>query len=616
MYGSIIVALGTNYMVNRSTNSAVNTGLWMIGGGFLLMATSVVLATDSPRGVHTLPGRVVRAVGRALPCTRPTRRGGADAMGKPRLVASAGADPEAGRSHTVRVLLPQGGASSRGGSGRGGGRGPDTSSSDVVLERFIGAGSFASVFRARYAGAPCAVKVLSATSHGRRAAAKAEAELSLSLRHPCVLATFAVLDVDVPTAALTDAADARGKTGSPESRLSLNAASAALAEFAAVLQAAPDASQFTAGDGGGDGNGGGGGDGGGTGGGAGAGSWPSASVTTASSTTVPQTWIVQQLADQGTLEHAIRTGMFERGPSAQPALPASSQAGTAARGGSRGSGSDGAVASADQPPPTAAGLRPSPTGNATTPSPDHPAAWDARTSRRVQQRPKRRPRLLRPPNPVAALLATLKDVASGLAYLHAVGIVHGDLKAANVLLTSRSGCPSGRRWAAVIADFGLSRVLALPPGVSSPSPAPQTHILTHTFGTAAYTAPEIVREGRLSAKSDVYALAILCWEAWTGQEPYRHMPHAASIFYRVGIEGRRPPLDERFEAAPPGYVDLIQALWEDAAHARPTAADAARALGAMLEAELAAGGGGVAAAAGGRPPSPHQPRPPEAAVEE
>lgn len=64
----------------------------------------------------------------------------------------------------------------------------------------------------------------------------------------------------------------------------------------------------------------------------------------------------------------------------------------------------------------------------------------------------------------------LLDTASGLGYLHSIGVVHGDLKSANVLLKGASRDLRG--FSCKIADFGLSRVLDMD----------ATHISTRTYG--------------------------------------------------------------------------------------------------------------------------------------
>ena len=143
----------------------------------------------------------------------------------------------------------------------------------------------------------------------------------------------------------------------------------------------------------------------------------------------------------------------------------------------------------------------------------------------------------------------------------------------------------------------------MPATITIPAP---THVHTQTFGTVCYVAPELIREGRLSRAADLYALGIVMWELWTGRPPFRSL-HAASIFYAVGVEGRRP--EPALVDAPPGYVALMEGLWEDAPPARPAAAEAARRIWAMLEAEVGrgrdgGGGGGSSSSPPRRPASP------------
>jgi serine/threonine protein kinase len=83
----------------------------------------------------------------------------------------------------------------------------------------------------------------------------------------------------------------------------------------------------------------------------------------------------------------------------------------------------------------------------------------------------------------------LLDTASGLDYLHSLGVVHGDLKSANVLLKGSARDPRG--FSCKIADFGLSRVLDMD----------ATHISTRTYGEGTSAAGSVRAIYCLSAAS-------------------------------------------------------------------------------------------------------------------
>ncbi|MGH8791180.1 MAG: serine/threonine protein kinase [Stackebrandtia sp.] len=96
--------------------------------------------------------------------------------------------------------------------------------------------------------------------------------------------------------------------------------------------------------------------------------------------------------------------------------------------------------------------------------------------------------------------ATVAAVADALAAVHSAGIVHGDVKPGNILMPSDGG-------PARLVDFGVARRTAAPD-------AP-------THGTPDYTAPEIVDGHASSAKSDVYGIGLVLFEALCGCSPYR-----------------------------------------------------------------------------------------------
>src|SRR6185295_16300756 len=96
----------------------------------------------------------------------------------------------------------------------------------------------------------------------------------------------------------------------------------------------------------------------------------------------------------------------------------------------------------------------------------------------------------------------LAEVAHALAFAHAQGVVHRDVKPENVLLT--------RAGRAKVADFGLART------VDQSSLTTQGRIL----GTAVYMSPEQVRGHRATSASDVYAFGLMLYQAITGERPF------------------------------------------------------------------------------------------------
>ncbi|HJQ05386.1 MAG TPA: serine/threonine-protein kinase [Nocardioides sp.] len=101
------------------------------------------------------------------------------------------------------------------------------------------------------------------------------------------------------------------------------------------------------------------------------------------------------------------------------------------------------------------------------------------------------------PLPRRAALDVVAQVAEGLAEAHRVGLLHRDIKAANVLLRDR-----GEGWTAYLADFGLAR----PAGGTGDG-----------AGTPAYLAPEVAAGGASSVAADVYAMGCLLRLALTGR---------------------------------------------------------------------------------------------------
>jgi hypothetical protein len=103
----------------------------------------------------------------------------------------------------------------------------------------------------------------------------------------------------------------------------------------------------------------------------------------------------------------------------------------------------------------------------------------------------------------AAALKYLRGMAAGLDYAHSLGIVHRDVKPANVLL-EKDDSP-------VIADFGLVKLM------QSTSLKSMTGVTT---GTPAYMAPEQVTGSKVGPPADRYSLATIAYEMLTGSIPF------------------------------------------------------------------------------------------------
>jgi serine/threonine protein kinase len=145
--------------------------------------------------------------------------------------------------------------------------------------------------------------------------------------------------------------------------------------------------------------------------------------------------------------------------------------------------------------------------------------------------------------PVDLALGVVAQVGSALGAAHAAGVVHRDVKPANLILT-----PEGT---VKITDFGIARALG----------APSLTRTGEVMGTASYLAPEQVSGGRGTAASDVYSLGVVAYECLAGVRPFRDDdPLAIAVAH---LREEPPPLPDH---VPPEARDLVMsALAKDPA---------------------------------------------------
>ena len=162
----------------------------------------------------------------------------------------------------------------------------------------------------------------------------------------------------------------------------------------------------------------------------------------------------------------------------------------------------------------------------------------------------------RAPSAVRELAASL---LGALAAAHPRGVVHRDIKPHNILFDAAER--------ARLADFGLARLGGLV-GLDEAS---------RVVGTPEYLAPESVESGYADARSDLYSLGVVLYEAATG-----HLPFAAGSVYevlRMQASVEAPPLPEEAPGYDPGLARVIGRLLEkDPSRRFQTAQDAAAAL--------------------------------------
>jgi serine/threonine-protein kinase len=151
----------------------------------------------------------------------------------------------------------------------------------------------------------------------------------------------------------------------------------------------------------------------------------------------------------------------------------------------------------------------------------------------------------------------VQQVGEALDAAHAAGLVHRDVKPANVLLSGRH---------AYLSDFGLTR---------SVTAEAQLTDTDERLGTVDFMSPEQLRGRRLDARSDVYALGCLLFTVLTGRPPFHRTTAAATITAHLESP---PPRASDHPGVPDEFDEVIErALEKDPERRYPSAGDLGRA---------------------------------------
>jgi hypothetical protein len=161
--------------------------------------------------------------------------------------------------------------------------------------------------------------------------------------------------------------------------------------------------------------------------------------------------------------------------------------------------------------------------------------------------------------------AIIGQVASALGAAHRKGIIHRDIKAANVLWDEHAS-------RALVTDFGIAAILARDVDGESID-------LTQTgmvMGTPRYMSPEQLLSEPVTEKTDIYSLGLLGYELLTGEGPYSVTSPNAIVAAHLRDAPR--PLSSLRPDADPELESLLASCLEKDAHGRPSAEDVARRL--------------------------------------
>jgi serine/threonine protein kinase len=161
--------------------------------------------------------------------------------------------------------------------------------------------------------------------------------------------------------------------------------------------------------------------------------------------------------------------------------------------------------------------------------------------------------------PIAETVRIMRDVVSALAFAHARGVVHRDIKPDNVLLSG---------GVAVVTDFGVAKAVS---ASAEHAAVGDLTSLSVALGTPAYMAPEqATASPQTDHRADIYALGAMAYEMLTGSPPFSGRSPQAVLAAHVVEEA--PPVELRRPAVPPMLANLVRECLAKRPADRPQAA--------------------------------------------
>ena len=172
----------------------------------------------------------------------------------------------------------------------------------------------------------------------------------------------------------------------------------------------------------------------------------------------------------------------------------------------------------------------------------------------------------------ARTMAIMTQVASALDAAHEHGLVHRDVKPANILLAAGSGGSDSHCY---LCDFGLIKQVDSEQGASALTATDQF------VGTIPYVAPEQIEGTTLDGRTDVYSLGCVLFHCLTGSIPFQGANDVEVVF--AHISRPPPPLSDRAPDLPPALDPIVARAMAKAREDRwPTCSSLVAALSAQL----------------------------------